>query len=33
MSNNVDLVEDRIENAIFTAIDDIVAPKIELAIR
>ena len=33
MSNIVDTVEDRIQNAIFTAIDNIVAPKIELAIR
>ena len=33
MSNIVDTVEDRIENAILTAIDNIVAPKIELAIR
>ena len=32
MSNIVDTVEDRIENAILTAIDNIVAPKIELAI-
>ena len=29
----VDTVEDRIQNAILTAIDNIVAPKIELAIR
>ena len=33
MSNFVDTVEDRIQNAILTAIDNIVAPKIELAIR
>ena len=33
MSNNVDTVEHRIQNAILTAIDYIVAPKIELAIR
>ena len=33
MSNIVDTVEIRIQNAIVTAIDDIVAPKIELAIR
>ena len=33
MSNIVDIVEDRIQNAILTAIDIIVAPKIELAIR
>ena len=33
MSNSVDTVEDRIQNAILTAIDNIVAPKIELAIR
>ena len=33
MSNIVDTVDDRIENAILTAIDSIVAPKIELAIR
>ena len=33
MSNNVDTVEDRIQNAILTAIDNIIAPKIELAIR
>ena len=32
MSNIVDTVEDRIQNAIVTAIDNIVAPKIELAI-
>ena len=31
--NIVDTVEDRIQNAILTAIDNIVAPKIELAIR
>ena len=33
MSIIVDTVEDRIQNAILTAIDSIVAPKIELAIR
>ena len=33
MSNIVDTVEDRIQNAILTAIDNIVAPKIEQAIR
>ena len=33
MSNIVDTVEDRIQNAILTAIEIIVAPKIELAIR
>ena len=33
MSSIVDTVEDRIQNAILTAIDNIVAPKIELAIR
>ena len=33
MSNIVDTVEDRIENAILTAIENIVAPKIQLAIR
>ena len=33
MSNIVDTVEDRIQNAIFTAIENIVAPKIELASR
>ena len=33
MSNIVDTVEDRIQNTILTAIDNIVAPKIELAIR
>ena len=33
MGNIIDTVEDRIQNAILTAIDDIVAPKIELAIR
>ena len=32
MSNFVDTVEDRIQNSILTAIDNIVAPKIELAI-
>ena len=33
MSNIIDTVEDRIQNAILTVIDNIVAPKIELAIR
>ena len=33
MSHTIDTVEDRIQNAILTAIDYIVAPKIELAIR
>ena len=33
MSNIVDTVEDRIQNAILTAIENIVSPKIELAIR
>ena len=33
MINIIDTVEDRIQNAILTAIDNIVAPKIELAIR
>ena len=33
MSNIVDSGEDRIQNAILTAIDSVVAPKIELAIR
>ena len=33
MSSNIDTVEDRIQNAILTSIDNIVAPKIELAIR
>ena len=33
MSNIVDTVEDRIQNAILTAIDSIVTTKIELAIR
>ena len=33
MNNNVDTIEDRIQNAILTAVDNIVAPKIELAIR
>ena len=33
MSDIVDTVEDRIQNAILTAIENIVAPKIELAIR
>ena len=33
MSNIVDTVEDTIQNAILTAIENIVAPKIELAIR
>ena len=33
MSNIVDTVQDRIQNAILTAIDGFVAPKIYLAIR
>ena len=33
VNNVIDTVEDRIQNAILTAIDYIVAPKIELAIR
>ena len=33
MNNIIDTVEDRIQNAILTAIDNIVPPKIELAIR
>ena len=33
VSNIVDAVEDRIQNATLTAIDSIVAPEIELAIR
>ena len=33
MNNIVDTVEDKIQNAILTAIDNIVAPKIELAVR
>ena len=33
MNNIVETVEDRIQNAILTAIENIVAPKIELAIR
>ena len=33
MNNIVDTAEDRIQNAILAAIDNIVAPKIELAIR
>ena len=33
MSNIVDTVEDRIQNAILTAIENIVAPNNELAIR
>ena len=33
MSNIVDTVEDRIQNEILTAIDNLVAPRIELAIR
>ena len=32
-SNFIDTVEDRIQNPILTAIDSVVAPKIELAIR
>ena len=33
MNNIVETVEDRIQNAILTAIDNIVAPKIELSIK
>ena len=33
INNIVDTVEDRIQNAILTAVDSIVAPKIESAIR
>ena len=33
MSNIVDTVEDRMQNALLAAIDNIVTPKIELAIR
>ena len=33
MNNIVDTVEDRIQNAILTAINNVVTPKIELAIR
>ena len=33
MSNVVDTVDDRIQNAILTAIDNVIAPEIELAIR
>ena len=33
MSNIVDTVEDRIQNAILTAVDNIIMPKIELAVR
>ena len=33
MGKIVDTVEDRIQNAILTAIDSIITPKIELAIR
>ena len=33
MSNIVDTVEDKIQKASFTAIDNIVAPEIELAIK
>ena len=33
MSNIVDTFENRIPNAILTAVDNIIAPKIELAIR
>ena len=33
MSNIIDMVEDRIQNAILTAVDSIIDPKIELAIR
>ena len=33
MANIVDTVEERVQNAILTAIDNIIAPKIELAIK
>ena len=33
MSNIVDTVEDRIQNAFLTAIDNVIAPILELAIR
>ena len=33
VNNIVDTVEDRIQNAVFTAIDNIVAPEIELEIK
>ena len=33
MNNVVDTVEDRIQNAILTAVDNIIMPKIELAVR
>ena len=33
MGNNVDTVDERIQNAILTAVDGIITPKIELAIR
>ena len=33
MNNIVDTVEDRIQNAILTAVDNIIMPKIELAVR
>ena len=33
MSNIVDTIEDRIQNPILAAIDNIAAPKIELAMR
>ena len=33
MSNTVDTVEDRVQNAALTAIDNVIAPKIELAFR
>ena len=33
MNSIVDTVEDRIQNVILTAIDNLVAPKIELAVR
>ena len=33
MGNVVDTVEDRIQNAILTATDSIITPKLELAIR
>ena len=33
VGNTVDTVEDRIQNAIWTAIDNIVTPRVELAVR
>ena len=32
-NNIIDTVEDRIQNAVLTAIDNVVAPKVDLAIR